>query len=473
MARFLFLQNVLFEYIGPMYISAMLKAKGHECDLLIISSKKDFLNQIKNYSPDAILISATTGPHIDYVEFIRKMKKEIDLPVLMGGPHPTFFPQILEEEAIDYICVGEGEKATVEFAEAIEGKRSFKDIANLGYKDENGKAVYNPVRNFIENLDEVPFADRTLYYKRYPDLARYPTKRFLTTRGCPYNCSFCYNYAYKELYKNKGRYVRSRSAENIIEEILEVKKKYPLKTVRFPDDSFTLDKEWLYDFLEKYKKEIDMPFTCLARANEVDDEETVKQLKEAGCINIFFGVESGNEEIRNKILCKALSDESIIKAASFLRKYKLPFGTYNMVGLPGETLKDCFSTIEMNQRIHSLYPTCSILQPYPKTTIASYAQQHGFLSENYDVDNFQGMISGTMIKSDHEREVRNLVSFFLVSTRFPALFPLIKKLIKLPPNPFYKLLAFASVSVVRLKSQNINFLEGLKLGLRFYKKYVK
>jgi radical SAM superfamily enzyme YgiQ (UPF0313 family) len=264
--------------------------------------------------------------------------------------------------------------------------------------------------------------------------------------------------------------VRYRSPGNIINEILQVKNHLPIKTVRFSDDSFTLNKSWLLDFLDQYQNVVKLPFTCLACANDLVDEETVAKLKEAGCINLFFGVESGSEHIRNKVLGKSLSDENIYKAAVNLHKYKIEFGTYNMIGAPGETLEDVFRTIQLNQNIGTKLPTSTLLQPYPGTALASYACEHGYLEGNYSVDNFDGMISDSMLKLENKDQLVNMNSFLYVAVRFPTLLPFIKKLIKLKPNGLFRLLSFFSMGIVRLKAQNINVFEGIKIAFRFHRK---
>lgn len=467
MAKFLFIQDVLFDYFGPMYISAVLKSKGHSCDLLSLAEEKNIFAKISAINPDVLLISTMTGPHKTYLQFIREFKQKFKIPVVMGGPHTTFFPEVLNNPEVDYICIGEGEGFISDFADAIASGKKLTDIANLGYK-KKGKPIYNPIRNLISDLDSVPFADRELYYNRYPHLMSYPTRRFFGTRGCPYRCTFCFNHSYIMTYAGKGIYIRRRSAENIIQEILENYMKYPFHTVRFPDDSFTINKQWLLSFLEKYRSKITLPFTCLTRGNELD-EEVVSALKKSNCINVFFGVETGNEKYRNEVMLKALTNRDIIKAAKNLRKYKISYGTYNMIGLPGESLEDAFNTIRLNAKIKSQLPTCSILQPYPKTKIANYAIEHGFLKADYSADDFNFMTSGTILNIPFKKELVNLNSFFLFAVRFPSTIPIIKILIKLPPNPLFRALSFISMGIARLKAQNLTHLEGIKLAIKFFR----
>ena len=468
MAKFLFIQDILFEYFAPGYLSAMLKEHGHECEMHIFSQDGKLSDRLKRLKPDAILISSMTGPHVGYLNLLKEIKKEFNLPVLMGGAHPTFFPKVLEYDHIDYICVGEGESAIVDFANALQNKDDITKIPNIGFKDANGIHL-NELRPLQTNLDVLSFPDRHLYYSRYPALAAYPTKRFLTSRGCPYNCTFCFNHASKAMYRGKGKYVRHRSAENIIEEIMQVSRKYLLKTVRFPDDSFTLDKPWLLDFLTKYRDHVKLPFTCLARANELD-ESVVAAFKDAGCCNLFFGVETGNENVRNTVLKKSLTDEKIINASMLLNKYKLSYGTYNMIGLPGETIEDAFKTIQFNSKIKSRMPSCTIFQPYPGTDLAKYAIEQGYMEDEPDVDSFAGMLSKSLLKHQNVSQLINLNALFFLGVRFPVLIPVIRVLIALPPNRIFRLIGFFSLGIVRLKSQNVGFVEGLKVALRFRKK---
>ncbi len=466
MTKVLFIQDILFEFIGPMQISALLKKNGHECDLLILSEETNVIDKIKKINPDIIAFSVMTGSHNELADFAKKIKKEIKVITIFGGPHATFYTDLINEEGVDIICIGEGEYAMLELCNNI--NKDITKIKNLWVK-KNNKIIKNEIEPLIENLDELPFPDRDIYYKRYKYLKLLPTKKFMTGRGCPYNCSFCFNHELKKIYSNKGRYVRKRKIEKVIEEILILKKQWDMKIVRFSDDTFTLYKEWLLEFLDVYKKKVRLPFTCLARANEID-EEIAKKLKETGCINIFFGLESGNNRIRNDVLRKNLSEKDIINAARLLHKYNIKFGTYNMLGNPTESIEDAFDTIKLNTIIKTDFPFSTILQPYPGTDISKFSVEKNLLPEDYCVNDLTLMNKRSQIKLKNKKEIVNLHRFFFYGVKFPFLLPLIKILIKFPENKIYYLIFQAGVAWTKKSSFGLGFIDMIKLAWKLKSK---
>ena len=365
MARILFLQNLPFEYMGPMSISGVLKKSGHQCRLIIVGNDKKHLMKIAEYDPDLIGFSTMTGPHRWVLKMAGEIKQQFDKPIILGGSHPTFFPEIIQEAAVDMICLGEGEYALLELADKIDRGEDGSTVRNLWVK-KNGRLIQNPLRPLIENLDELPFPDRALY-DHCALLRAVPAMKFLTGRGCPYRCTFCFNHQFNELYRGLGRMVRKRSVASLIQEIRVTAKKYGLRLIRFPDDTFSGNKRWLLEFLPKYKAEVNLPFTGLAHANELD-EETIRTLKSAGCLNVYFGVETGNERLRNQLLRKNLTNGRLLETARWLRKHRLKFGTYNMFGLPQETLAMAFETIQFNQKLRPNFTINNIFQPYPRNS---------------------------------------------------------------------------------------------------------
>lgn len=469
MTNVLFIQNLLFEFLGPAHLASYLISKGHKAEIIVNDNEFKVIDQINQTRPDLIAFSIMSTNHDWAFKMAETIKQNYSVPIIFGGPHPTYFPEMIDYPAVDIICIGEGEEALAELADRLEKNQPITDIENLWVK-KSGKIYKNPVRRLISNLDSLPFPNREVYYSKYPFLKKLTTKRFLASRGCPYNCTYCFNHKLKEIYGGKGVYLRWRSPENIVQEIKQVKEKYPLKTVRFVDDTFTLNKKWLYGLLAEYKREIKLPFTCLIRANEVD-EDLVKALKEANCAQVSFGIETGDEDLRNRVLGKNLKDQEIINAASLFRKYKIKFGTYNMICLPGETLEQAFKTLELNAKIRTNNPMCSVFQPFPRTRLTAYALEKGLLAQNFDVEKIRTIFEGTQLKISQKKELLNLHKFFMLGAWFPWTIPMIRYLIRLPDNKIFDWIYKLSYGIRAFKSYRINLFTAIQLGYRLRNRF--
>ena len=468
MTKIIFLQNILYEYLGTMYISASLKKVGHDCDILVKGYDKNIVKSAIESDADIIAFSCATGLHKWALKIAKEIKKKTDKLILFGGPHPTFFPEVINKPQVDIICRGEGEEAIVDLANSLDQKKEITKIKNLWVK-KHGKVYKNEVRSLVGNLDKIEMPDRELYYSKYKFLRTNSRKPFFTTRGCPYDCTFCFNHSFMKLYQGKGKCVRRRSIKDVIEEIKQVKDKYPLKTVYFQDDTFILDHQWIKKFTKEYKKEINLPFICLIRANLVN-EDIIKNLQKGGCEQVFFGIETGNDDLRNKVLKKGVTNKQIIQAAKLLKKYKIKFKTYNILGLPGETLENAFETVRINRQIKSDYPWCSLLQPYPGTEIYNQLIKTGDITKSFSPDDIkQSFFSNTNVT--YKREMINLQKLFFYAVKFPSLEPLIKKLIKLKPNKLFDLAFWIGYSYVYIKSENLNIFRTLIFGLRNIKSF--
>jgi radical SAM superfamily enzyme YgiQ (UPF0313 family) len=421
--------------IGIMYLSAMLKKHGHKTRLIDTDSK-NLCKHVKQFSPDILAYSMTTGLHKYYLEINRKLKQEFNIPSVFGGPHPTYFPEIIKEDGVDIVCVGEGELALAELANKMEEGRSITRIKNLWVK-KNGKIFRNDVRPLIQNLDEIPFPDRKLLYEFNPKLKNYPITFFMASRGCPYRCPYCFNRSFKKIYKNKGWRIRIRTVDNLIEEIKLVKKEQPLQFIQFVDSIFPgiLDKKWLVEFVKKYSSEISIPFYCHARANLVT-QKIVKLLKNVGCATVGMWFEAGNDYIRNNILERNMSEKQIIDACRLFKKAGIKVSSQNMLGLPGSSLKTDLETIELNIKCEVDYPVIMLWQPYPKTALTEYAITNGYFDGNYDKIDFS-YYSNSVIKFEDKNErtqIENLQKLGAIAVEAPFLLPIIRRLIKLPPN---------------------------------------
>lgn len=457
MAKLLFLQNLHYEFLGPMYIAAAGRKRGHDFKLVLGQTMADFEPAIKSFSPDMIGFSVMTGSHTWALGIAREIKKKYSIPNIFGGAHPTFFPQFVNEEGVDFIVKGEGEYAVSDILDKLPKHQDVSGIANLGFKTAGAPRI-NDLRPLPEDLDEYPYPDRTLYSALDGKVDR-TTRNVLTSRGCPFHCSFCFEDSMREMYKDKGKYVRIRDMDHVIKECQQVRDTTNVKTIYFADDLFGMSKEWLYEFMPRYKKEVGLKFVCLLRADLVaSDVQYARQLADGGCENVFFGVESGNENLRNTVLRKQLTDDQIYTAAKRLHDVGIKFRTYNIMGLPGETLEDAISTVQMNIDIKADYPWCSIFSPIPGVALTDYAIDHGYLDPSFKTSDInQSFFLDNTLSSPHKRELQNLQKFFQTAVHWPWTFPLIKKIIKLPPNPLFTLWFGWMYFVNYVRSERKNF----------------
>lgn len=400
------------EPLGIMYLSAVLQKDGHQVD---IATDEDVFAEMERFKPHIVAFSVMTGDQNFFVSLNREVKENFNVVSIMGGPHPTFFPEVIEEPGLDMICIGEGEGAMVDLANRMERGETVKDIKNLWIK-QDGNIYKNEIRPFISDLDTIPFPDRK-FTSKYQKGRKWPVSYFIGTRGCPYKCTYCFNHVYHKMYKGKGKMVRYRSIGNLITEIKGVVRDHATRLVYFQDDTFTLNKNWLREFCESYKREIKLPFHCHLRPNVVD-EEVVSWLKEANCYSVHMAVETADDYLRNHVLKRNMSIEEIDKAAALLHKYKIKFMLQNLVGLPGGSLEKDMETLRLNIRLKPEFVMASILQPYPKTEIAEYSQKLGLYDGNFE-DIQRTFSHSSVLKIKNKGEVYNLQKWFPLTVRFP------------------------------------------------------
>lgn len=438
--RILFIRTYdFYEPIGIMILSAILKKHGHYCELLDLKFEKNIIKSIKEIKPNIIAYSIFSNDWEKYVILNKKIKKDYSCFSIFGGPHATFAPEIIEEEGIDAVCVGEGEYAILELANALKNNNDYSKIKNLHIKI-NGEIFKNEVRELIHDLDSIPFPDRELINK-YNHYRKRSRVRTIASRGCPYDCTYCFNHSYKKIYDGKGPFLRIRSPQNVIDELKLLKEQYKPKNCEFHDDTFILNKMWTFEFLELYIKEnINIPFEINARVNLITDE-LVKKLKEAGCYSIQFGIEAGNDIIRNKILKRNITKDQIINAAEIIRKYNIRINAFNLLGLPGETIENAMETINLNIKCKVSYALSTVWQPYPGPELTKYAIDNGYLNTNPDISSsfFYG---NSYLKTPNAKKLARLQFLFSYTVKFPFLIPITLILIKLPLRKFYQFFFF-------------------------------
>lgn len=424
--------------LGIGYLGAVAKKAGHEVRLGALLHG-DVVGLAKDFGADLVGFTATTGFHKKYLTLAKELKRVLpEILVVMGGAHPTFFPEDLESSpSLDAICVGEGEEALVEFLDALEHDRDHTSVANFWVRSGN-RILCNRLRPRIENLDSIPFPDRTLWHP-YEKQMHFKTPFVMAGRGCPYRCSYCFNHAYNKLYDFDGLMIRRRSVGNVIAELLDLKGSYPVELVVFQDDIFILDSEWVRGFSKEYREKVGIPFHCHLRANLVN-EEIVESLADAGCISIKMAIESADDFIRNDILKRGMSRKQIHDATSLVREAGIVLVTQNILGNPNETLEQAIDTLRLNIQCKPGYAFATLLQPYPKTEIGEYVKNQGLLEDTAGDFDHSSFFDGTVLKTSHRREIERLRMIFPLVVECPFLLRFVRTLIRLPLDPLYALL---------------------------------
>ncbi|MEW6042454.1 MAG: radical SAM protein, partial [Elusimicrobiota bacterium] len=253
----------------------------------------------------------------------------------------------------------------------------------------------------------------------------------------PFNCTYCFNHIYHSIYRNKGKLTRTKSVGYLINEIKDTLTKFPVSFVKFYDDIFGSDREWLTEFAGRYPKEIGLPYLCFARLNLIDDEYC-RLMKKSGCFTVITAIECGNETVRNNVLNRNMTDEQIISGFEKLKKYGIRTYSVNMLGLPGETEKELLQTLHINQKVKTDFADASIFQPFPGTRLAGYCKQNGYVDN--DFNDFQSIFSRSVLNFEQSFKdkvyITHKVFSFLVS--HPRLNYLLKVFYIMGRIPYFK-----------------------------------
>ncbi len=436
--------EISYEPQGLMTLSAVLKQAGHEV-ALTVADLEDPVAFAVDFQPDILGYSVLTGSQQAYLELNRRIRQALDpmraatgkAPVFsaFGGPHPTFFPEMIGEPLVDGICVGEGEGAILDLAEALAARNgTFQTEIHNWWFNLDGEIVRNPVRPLIRDLASVPHPDRALIYDKLPVLAASGIKHFISSRGCPYDCSYCFNRAYYALYPGERRGYQL-PVDDLIAQVNEVRARWPLEQVVFVDDLFILRNDWLEELAEKWPGQVGLPFFCNVRANMlVKDPHKVELLKRAGCHTVSMGIEAANDRIRIELLKRRMSRDEIIQAGRMVRAAGMHITATNILGLPTSTLEDDLDTMRLNAQAQISYAHAWLFQPYPGTELGQFTQDQGLMAGTLDDISDVAWDHSILVfgSEDDKRQREHLQRLFALGVEWPWLEPVIRRLIRLP-----------------------------------------
>jgi radical SAM superfamily enzyme YgiQ (UPF0313 family) len=422
-------------YLGIGYLSSALKKAGHDTELLHIKrpiSDDKFIDKIREKRPDLLAFTSTTNTALFIKQWAKAIKRLPHITTIYGGVHASLLPEdCIALDGIDMLCIGEGEDAIIDVSQKIaNGDHDLSDIPNIWFK-KNGNIHRNRPRPLLQDLDRLSFPDRDIYDYENTGEAKERTYRMLATRGCPYICTYCFNKAYKDIYKNtsseNSSYVRFRSPENVIEELELALKKYSnvIDRFHFIDDILPLKKDWFGELVKLYKKHIGVPYIAHARPNLID-EDTMRLLKESNCIQLQMGIESGDDYIRNSIMKRNITKKEIIEAFRLAKKYRIRAYSYNIFGLPHENKQRIMETVKLNGLVDVDANKATFFYPYPGTELMELCQREGLLEKDWNIDCY----TDTILRFD--RATREFAIF--IRNLFIKLTKLYTRIYRLPPG---------------------------------------
>jgi radical SAM superfamily enzyme YgiQ (UPF0313 family) len=437
--------------IGPRYLLSVLKSNGFDVsmiffkeknialDLMELPTREEYdhlIELIRDLDPDLVGMSVRS-PFITIAsEITRAIQQTLVKPVIWGGTHATVAPEQSIQIA-DIICLGEGEDALLELGQRLSRNQQISDIENLWFR-ENGQISRNPIRPLFQDVNSLPFPDygnedkffleNDVIIPQDPGLQAFNLD-IMTSRGCPYHCSYCSNSLFKKIYTGKGPLVRQRSVKNVLAEMRSRKEIFPkLKRIDFIDEVFSWDKRWVEEFVEDYTRDIGLPFHCMQHPNTTD-KEIMHILKDAGLERVEIGIQTGSERVRRTVFERPVSDKKLIKTSQIMRDLKIvPF--YDIiVDNPFETPEDKKQGLDLLLKIsRPFYMHMFSLIYFPNTILTRKALEAKLISEDQVEGHVTRSFDQMYVSLKHPRPAldRFWISLYsLTSKRFVP-----KKLIK-------------------------------------------
>ena len=371
---------------GLASLSAVLKEGGHSVSLYHMTympGKDEFTGAVKAFDPDIIGISIRTSALGFSTEIAGWLDDEFPETFVMAGMyHASLAPEeVIAIRGIDAVCIGEGEYVCLDFVNFFSehGKLDL-NADSFWVKDLDGTVYKNAVRPYITDLDELPFPDLEIFdYCNLRSNAQQNTAEVIVSRGCIYSCTYCANAQLRNIYPDKAHYARFRSPENAVRLLERVLEKDPdIECFSFNDAILNVYENWFYEFTALYKERIGKKYVCNLRFDLLD-EKMIKELADSGCYLVTIGLENGNEEFRSKYLQRAMKNDHIVDVSHMLKNAGIIVNSYNIIGLPHETLPLSLETVKLNARMHTDSIVISFFYPYPTTKLRQIAEDAGFL----------------------------------------------------------------------------------------------
>lgn len=400
--------------LGLMYIAATLIKTGYQTEILdafmadgLVQKNGETLNvgmtfeqikqEIASREPDIVGIAGPFTCQIENSIKVSDLAKQVNSEILtvVGGPHVTTVPKGFLEEAksVDIAVAGEGEYIMPEIAAFFEGKKALNEIRGIAFR-QDGEVKVNSSRDFIKNLDELPYPAYDLV-----DMEKYLNPKIgyrsfrkravsmVISRGCPFNCCFC------SVHLHMGQGFRAHSANYVLNHIEYIVEKFDVKNIFFEDDNLTLDLarfEAICDGLITKKSKIGWETPNGVRADCLN-LSLLQKMKKSGCKSVFFGVESGDQQILDNIICKSLDLKRVVEVAKICKNIDLKTGAFYIIGFPGEKKENMQKTVDFALKLKRDYDVGMHLfmaTPSYGTRLYEECKSKGYIKNNLGWDSF-------------------------------------------------------------------------------------
>jgi anaerobic magnesium-protoporphyrin IX monomethyl ester cyclase len=405
--------------VGVAYLSGALKRAGHDTRILHICEWLDYpfdLDRIESdvraYEPDLIAFSTGFAHYPEMGQTAARLKKAVSKPILFGGIHTTLNTMAVMKENpwIDFANVGEGDDSILDLVTALDKGGDTTSILNV-WARKDGKIIANASRR-LKDITVMPWMDLDGWpqFQKITDNRRGWVNVYMN-RGCPYRCTYCHNNGVakvlQESFQTKTSsnadlgYLRLRGIDDMLGELKSIMEKFDnVKAFSFNDDTFTMDQEYMKEFLSRYKKEIGLPWICNTTVLDVD-KEMLEVMKDANCDLVRFGVETATLRIKREILKRDFSVKKTEEVFRICREIGLRSFAFNIIANPTETREEMRDTLRLNSKLLPDGLKVSLGYPFPGTEYHAIAQKLELIDESRHIHNF---IHDTKLKwSDEDR----------------------------------------------------------------------
>ncbi len=368
------------------YIAAVMERNSWEVRVIDYQISPQNLTQVlKEFLPDVLGITAFSKESSHAKLLMQEAKSfAAQMPIIIGGPHANAYQEQIFEQSdfIDYVVPREGEETILELVETLAAGDDPSQVKGIIFRDSGGEIQSTPNRAFIDNLDELPFMalqhfDVGKYHPAAGTFRRLPSVTMITSRGCPYPCTFCNT----DLF---GRSIRLRSAGNVLDEIEDIVGRYKVREINFCDETLTINRDRIAAICEGIlSRNINIGWKCSTRVDRVD-KELLSLMKKSGCFFVGFGVESGVQGTLDR-LRKGITLDQTREAFKAARETGITTMAYFMMNVPGDSKDDIEESIRFSREIRADFLNFELIKPYAGTQLRKTIEDAKNITINRDM----------------------------------------------------------------------------------------